>query len=96
MEENKFDMVDEFVISFKPNKRQFMFLKEVILKKEYQFKVRIEEGMKELVKAKEILAKASIDLYAFINFLMKSHVLKDKQILESKLTGTFQSPILLF
>ena len=86
-EENNFNLIDEFVMSFSPNKRQFEFLRDVILKKEYELKLKYEQGIKELVKAKDTLGQASVDLYAFINFMMKSQVLKTKQILESQITG---------
>ena len=49
--------------------------------------MKYEQGIKELVKAKDTLGQASVDLYAFINFMMKSQVLKTKQILESQITG---------
>jgi len=35
-DENNFNLIDEFVMSFSPNKRQFEFLRDVILKKEYE------------------------------------------------------------
>ena len=80
-------MVDEYVMSFSPNKRQFDFLKDVILKKEYEFKLRYKKGLKKLLKAKDIIWKTSVGLRAFINFMMETKVLKDKQIMKSKITG---------
>ena len=86
-EEHNFNLVDEFVMSFSPNKRQFDFLKEVMLKKEYELKSRYQEGIKKLIKAKDILGRTSVDLYAYITFMMRSQVIKTKQIIESKITG---------
>ena len=51
--EGRFTDVDKFIMSFKPNKKQFEFLK-TILNKELQLKANYKEGIRHLLKAKDI------------------------------------------
>ena len=61
--EKEFNKVDEFIMSLSPNKRQFTFLKEVVLKKEYELKQDFMKGIELLIQAKNSISKTNSDLY---------------------------------
>ena len=88
-ETNNLTGIDDYVASFQPNKRQFDFLKEVVLKKEYQVKMKFEEAIRHLLKAKMILQQANIEIYSCIGFFLKSGVFSEYQLLHSRIKDGF-------
>ncbi|CAI2370792.1 unnamed protein product [Moneuplotes crassus] len=84
-EKHNFSLMDEFVASFMPNKRQFDFIKNVALKREYLIKKDYENGIKHLLQAKEIFEKTNIQLLTFVRFFLSSGFISHKQILGSRL-----------
>lgn len=87
LEENQFDKVDQFVASFEPTKKQFDFLKDVVLKKEYQIKMQHKEAINHLLEAKNIIERANIDVYSIMRFLDKSVMFKEEQLTKSRSCG---------
>mmetsp|Transcript_8551 Transcript_8551/g.7575 ORF Transcript_8551/g.7575 Transcript_8551/m.7575 type:complete len:188 (+) Transcript_8551:601-1164(+) len=89
IKENNLSELDMYIFSMNPTKRQFEFIKNIALKKELKFKQNYEEGIKLLLKAKEIFEKNSCDLYAFIGFFLKSKIISLDKLAGSKVKESF-------
>mmetsp|Transcript_32764 Transcript_32764/g.29051 ORF Transcript_32764/g.29051 Transcript_32764/m.29051 type:complete len:216 (-) Transcript_32764:24-671(-) len=80
--------LDELIASFSLDKslwgkRQFRFIKDILLPKEIQVKAKFDLAIDYLLKAKEIISEGCADMYFFKHFLIKSGILSDKQIIDS-------------
>mmetsp|Transcript_888 Transcript_888/g.770 ORF Transcript_888/g.770 Transcript_888/m.770 type:complete len:196 (+) Transcript_888:394-981(+) len=84
IKDHELDEVDKFVISLNPNKCQFKFVKNVMLKKEYKLKLNIQEGIRQLLKAKKTFEEANAEIYSFTNFFMKCGSLSPEQFINSR------------
>mmetsp|Transcript_10350 Transcript_10350/g.9140 ORF Transcript_10350/g.9140 Transcript_10350/m.9140 type:complete len:109 (+) Transcript_10350:478-804(+) len=65
IKKHNFTQVDLAIAAYKPSKKQFEYLKNVKVKKEFKLKQKFLKGIKHLLIAKEILEESTIDLYAF-------------------------------
>ena len=88
---HKLTELDKLIASFNPDKRQFRFIKDVLLQKEMQVKAKFDQAIDLLLKSKEIISEASSEMFVFRNFLIKSGILSDKQIISSMLAFKSQS-----
>mmetsp|Transcript_9168 Transcript_9168/g.8778 ORF Transcript_9168/g.8778 Transcript_9168/m.8778 type:complete len:318 (+) Transcript_9168:260-1213(+) len=82
---HNFTELDKLIASFNPDKRQFRFIKDVLIQKEMKIKARFDQAIDLLLKSKDIISEASTEMFAFRNFLIKSGILSDKQIIDSLL-----------
>ncbi len=62
MKENNLTPLDEYVASFDPSKRQFDFIKTVVLKKELEVKKKFESAIKHLLEAKLIIQRSNLEI----------------------------------
>lgn len=75
---------DEYIASMNiTSKKQYNFMKKYA-SREYSLKKTYLEGIDHLLKAKEIFEKSVGNHLLGIQFLLKSKILTDKQVLESK------------
>jgi len=81
--------VDKYVISLNPSKRQYEFLRNVLLKKEYELKLKFREGIELLLKAKNFLQSTNLELFELVNLIIKGEVFSDQQLIKSKMKSDF-------
>ena len=63
---------------------QFEFCKDKVFKRESEVKQRFIEGMKHLLKARNIIVKARFDQIMINGTLLKSGIFEDSQIINSQ------------
>ena len=90
IKENNFTPLDKLIASFNPDKRQYTFIREVMLTKEMEVKKKFDTALEFLLQGKEIIAKANAELHAFRSFMVKSEILSDKQMFNSMLEFNYQ------
>ncbi|CAI2371258.1 unnamed protein product [Moneuplotes crassus] len=81
--------MDQVIASMSPNKKQFEFLRDVRLKKEFKIKTIYKEGISYLCKAKSLFEKATVELCALTSFLSKCNIFSDSQIINARLKDGF-------
>eukprot|EP00343_Euplotes_focardii_P004817 CAMPEP_0205809808 /NCGR_PEP_ID=MMETSP0205-20121125/14042_1 /ASSEMBLY_ACC=CAM_ASM_000278 /TAXON_ID=36767 /ORGANISM="Euplotes focardii, Strain TN1" /LENGTH=200 /DNA_ID=CAMNT_0053087417 /DNA_START=309 /DNA_END=908 /DNA_ORIENTATION=+ len=87
---NNFTELDELIASFNPDKRQYTYIREVMLPKEMQVKQKFDQALEHLLRAKEMIGEANSELHAFRCFNIKSEIISDKQMFDSMLTFNYQ------
>ncbi|CAI2369605.1 unnamed protein product [Moneuplotes crassus] len=86
METHELNELDLFVASLNPTKNQFNFLKNVLLKKEYEVKTKCQEAIKKLLDAKTLIQESYGEQFLCGGlFLAKSGIFQDEQVINSKL-----------
>ncbi|CAI2373381.1 unnamed protein product [Moneuplotes crassus] len=80
--------VDLFIASFKPSKKQFNFIKNVFIRKEAAVKEKCVKAIHRLIKTKQLIEDSFTELSFALNVLIKSGILSDEQLLNSKMKGT--------
>jgi len=83
LKEHNMNTWDFFIASMNPDKRQYNFFRQNFLPRAFQIKESILEGVKLLLKGKEILIQNTWELYACNGLLLKSGIFSDKQLINS-------------
>ena len=84
--DGKFSEVDEYVMSFNPSKKQFDLL-QAVLNQELALKEKYKEGIRYLLKAKDLFENAQLDSFSGVVLIIKSGFFTPQQIKESKIKG---------
>ena len=87
--------VDEFLMSFSPNKKQFEFLK-TILKQELDLKAKYKEGIQHWLKAKDIFENAQIESFSGVKLVIRSEFFSQQQLKDSAIKGIQKLNRILF
>ncbi|CAI2373691.1 unnamed protein product [Moneuplotes crassus] len=82
IKENNLLELDLLMADFRPSKRQFLFMKDILLKKQYLIVEKYREGISLLLQAKDIFQKTSVEVWGVIHFMFNSKIFSDEQILK--------------
>ena len=84
MKEHNMTEFDLGLSSMNLKKKQFDFVKNVFIYKELEIKKRYEDGIRHLLKAKEIFEENSCQLTGMIYLFFKCQIISEKQLANSK------------
>ena len=75
-------LLDELLLRFNPNKKQFNFITKVQNLKEREIKLRLQGALKLLFDAREEIRKSSLEMIALRKILIKSKIFSDAQLIK--------------
>lgn len=87
---HNFKTFDIICASFDPDKKQYNFIKDVLVVKEYELKTKFEEAFGKIIEAQNILVKSISEMFSFRSFMIKSGIFSDKQLVNSLLNFKFK------
>lgn len=88
-ENYSFSEIDNYVISFAPDQKQFEFLQNN-LAKEVKIKESYQKAVDYLYQAKNLISQATSDAYSFDNLVATSKIFEESQLLNSQIMDKFR------